>query len=142
MRTDGSLDHEIRMIEQRIHDRRAALSARWHGVEASVSDAKARVRRKAAPSALVGGALVLGFVAARAAWRLRKPRRRMPRVHPHLVWREEKRVSPGRQAMAGALSLALPIALRLAQRQAVPLIERALHAFARRRDSARYRSAY
>jgi len=142
MRTDGSLDHEIRVIEERIHDRRLALRSRWRGLEASVHEAKARARRKAGPTALVGGALVLGFIAARIAWRMRAPRRRGPRVRPHFVWREEPRVSPARQVMAGAMSLALPIAIRLAQRQAVPLVERAMHAFARRRDAADYRARH
>jgi hypothetical protein len=62
------------------------------------------------------------------------------------VWREPeseaKRASTTKQLLAGAVSLAAPIAMRLAQRQAIPLIERAMHAYARRRDSARYRASY
>jgi hypothetical protein len=145
MRSDGDLDREIKLLEQRIRDRRIALRSEWHGVEDCVHSAKERVRSKAASPALFGGALLVGFIAARLARRMRTQRqRKRPRVHPHFVWREEKEQRPSttKQVLGGAVSLAVPIAMRLAQRQAVPLIERLLHAYNRRRDSARYRASY
>ena len=145
MRSDSDLDREIKVLEQRIRDRRIALRSEWHGIEDSVHAAKERVRSKAASPALFGGALLLGFVAARLARRMRAKPRKGPRVHPHLVWRAEKeppRASTTRQLLGGALSLAAPIAMRLAQRQAVPLMERAMRAYSRRRDGARYRASY
>ena len=145
MRSDGDLDREIKHLEQRIRDRRIALKSEWQGIEDSVHTAKARVRSKAASPALFGGALLLGFVAARIARRMRHQPSRRPRVHPHLVWtadREPPRASTTKQLLGGALSLAVPIAMRLAQRQAVPLIERAMNLYARRRDRARYRAGY
>ena len=146
MRSDGDLDREIKLLEQRIRDRRIALQSEWHGLEDSVHAAKERVRSKAASPALFGGALLVGFIAARLARRMRaQKQRKRPRVHPHLVWTADKeppRASTTKQMIGGALSLAMPIAMRLAQRQAVPLIERALHAYNRRRDGARYRASY
>ena len=145
MRSDGDLDREIKTLEQRIRDRRIALQSEWHGLEDSVHDAKARVRSKAASPALFGGALLIGFIAARLARRIRaQQQRKRPRVHPHLVWRAEKEPpkSTAKQMLGGAVSIAVPIAMKLAQRQAVPLIERALHAYNRRRDGARYRARY
>jgi hypothetical protein len=145
MRSDGDLDREIKLLEQRIRDRRVALRSKWRGIEDSVHSAKERVRSKAASPALFAGALLVGFIAARAARRMRKPQRKRARVHPHLVWTADKeppRASTAKQVLAGAVSIAVPIALRLAQRQAVPLIERALHAYTRRRDGARYRATH
>ena len=145
MRNNGDLDREIKLIEQRIRDRRIALQSEWHGLGDSVHSAKEHVRSKAAAPALFAGALLVGFIAARAARRMRKPQRKRARVHPHLVWtadREPPRRSTANQVLAGAVSIAVPIAMRLAQRQAVPLIERALRAYNRRRDGARYRAAH
>jgi hypothetical protein len=56
--------------------------------------------------------------------------------------KRERPSSPGRKALGGILSVAMPIALRIAQRQAVPMISRAMQALARRRHYNRYRAQY
>ena len=126
MPSDGSVDDEIKILEKRISDRRVALESSLHELQDTASVATQRVRARAAPPALFGGALVLGFVVARLVRNMRRP---PPR--PRYEWR--------RQVLGGLLSLAMPIVLRVAQRQAVPLIERALRAYTRRRDQACYR---
>lgn len=142
MRSDASLDGEIKTLEQRIRDRRIALRQSMHDLSFAAADAKQRVRRRAAPPALFGAALVLGFVAARTIRNMRTPQRRRSGWRRETNVRYEKPVSPARQALGAALSLALPIALRIAQRQAVPLFERAVNAFTQRRTYGRYGPRY
>ena len=142
MRSDASLDSDIKTLEQRIRDRRVALRQSMHDLSDAASDAKQRVRQRAASPALFGAALVVGFFAARLKRNKREPQRRPGRWRKETPVRYEKPVAPGRQALGGMLSLALPIALRVAQRQAVPLFERAMHAFNRRRAYGRYSGEY
>ena len=137
MRNDASLDHEIKAIEKRIRDRRIALHESWDELGEATTAATQRVRQKAAWPALFAGALVLGFVGARMMRRARAPQRRV-----RTAWRREKPDSTARQVLGGVMSLALPIALRVAQRQAVPLIARAMRAFSQRRDYNRYRAQH
>ena len=139
MRSDASLDDSIKTLEQRIRDRRVALRTSLDELSATATVAKERVRAKAASPLLWGGALVAGFVVAQVA---RKVHRKPEPSRYQFQFRREKPVSPTRKVLAGALSIAMPIAMRVAQRQAVPLIARALHAYSRRRDAGRYRARY
>jgi len=139
MRSDASLDHEIKKLEQRIRDRREALDASLHQLSDSATLAKERVRAKAATPLMWAGAAVLGFVVARVA---RNMRRKPEPMRYRFQFQREKPSSPTRKMLGGVLSIAMPIALRVAQRQAVPMISRAMQAFARRRDYTRYRAQY
>jgi hypothetical protein len=139
MRSDASLDDDIKALEQRIRDRRLALQASLHELSDTATLAKDRVRAKAASPLLWAGAAVLGFVVARVA---RNMRRKPEPMGYRFQFRREKPVSPTRKVLGGVLSVAAPIAIRLAQRQAVPLISRALHMLARRRDYNRYRTQH
>jgi hypothetical protein len=119
MRTDASLDDEIRTIERRIAERRLALHDSMQDLGRTAQAAKARVRERATSPIVWGGALAAGFIAARLARRRSAPPRRSPRT-------EKQQVSPGRQVMAAVLSSALPILLRVAQQSAGPWIARAV----------------
>ena len=140
MASDASLDHQIKTLERRIRDRRLALDASLHELEDTAAVAKQRIRARAASPVLWGGALVLGFVAARLARNLRhKPKR------ARFEWRREKsqpQPSTSRQVLGGLLSIAMPIAVQVARRQAVPMFERAMRSYARRREESRYRARY
>ena len=142
MRSDASLDSNIKTLEQRIRDRRVALRQSMHDLSDAATEAKQRVRQRAASPSFFGAALVAGFFAARAIRNMRTPQRRHGRWRKETTVRYEKPVSPLRQALGGILSLALPIALRVAQRQAVPLFERAMNAFNHRRAYGRYSGQY
>jgi hypothetical protein len=141
MRSDASLDDEIKTLEQRIRDRRLAFRQSIDELEEAAAAAKDRLRQKATSPVVWGGALVVGFLAARFAGRRHHE---LPEYRATL--RVGKRQSTTRRAVAGLLSAALPIALRLAQRQAAPLIARAVQElqqrYARRRAYGRYGASY
>jgi len=139
MRSDASLDDDIKTLEQRIRDRRLALRASLNELSDTATVARDRVRAKAASPLLWAGAAVLGFVVARVA---RNMRHKSEPMRYRFQFRREKPVSPARKVLGGVLSVAAPIAIRLAQRQAVLMISRALQALARRRDYNRYRAQY
>ena len=67
MRSDASLDDEIKTLEQRIRDRRLAFRESIDELEEAASAAKDRLRQKATSPVVWGGALVVGFLAARFA---------------------------------------------------------------------------
>jgi hypothetical protein len=141
MRSDASLDRDIKTLERRIRDRRMALRESMHGLSAAATEAKQRVRQRAASPAVFGGALVIGFIAARVIRKLRTPQRRRGAWRRENV-RYEKPVSPARHALGAVLSLTLPIAMRIARRHAGPLFERAMHAFNRRRAYGHYSGGF
>lgn len=145
MRSDSSLDKDIKELEQRIAERRVELRDSIDGLAQEARIAKQRVRNKATSPAVWGGALVLGFVAARLARSVRH------RPAPRNAWmnlrtgrvQKDKPVSPGRQVIGAVLSAAVPIALRVAQHSAGPWIARALHAAQQKQARRAYeRSAY
>ena len=116
MRSDASLDREIRTLEQRIHDRRVAMRESLDELRAAAAEAKERVRQRATSPVVWGGALLLGFIAARFARRRPQPMRARVRV--------EKPQSPARQILAAVLSIVVPVAVRVAQHSAGPWIAR------------------
>ncbi len=130
MRSDGALDHDIKALEVRIHDRRRALRESFGELSEAAVRAKNRVRRKAASPAVWGGALVLGFVAARLARTVRH--RAGPRRAAAYGGRADRPVSTTRQVVGAVLSAAVPLALRIAQRSAGPWIARTVHAVTQR----------
>jgi hypothetical protein len=128
MRSDSSLDHEIRTLECRIRDRRAALQESFDELKHSAADAKARVRARATSPLVWAGALVVGFLVARFA------RRRPEPVHASLRFgRGEPQQPQQRTVLAAVLSAMVPIGLRMAQQSLAPLIARTLHNMSRRR---------
>jgi hypothetical protein len=146
MRSDSSLDKDIKNLEQRIAERRVELRDSIDDLAQQARIAKQRVRNKATSPVVWGGALVLGFVAARLA---RSARHR--RAPPRNAWmnlrtgrvEKEKPVSPTRQAVAAVLSAAVPIALRVAQHSAGPWIARAVQSAQQKQARRSYeRSAY
>jgi hypothetical protein len=128
MPSDSSLDQDIKDLEQRIRDRRVELRDSVDELAHEASIARQRIRQKATSPVVWGGALVLGFVAARLA---RSARRRPP---PRNSWmnlrsgrvEKEKPVSTTRQIVGAVLSAAVPIAVRVAQHSAGPWIARAV----------------
>jgi predicted component of type VI protein secretion system len=125
VRSDASLDQEIRTLESRIRDRRLALRASFAQVKYSAQDVKARVRAKAASPLVWLGALALGFVAVRLA--RRRPQRARTR------FRAGRDAPATRPLIATLLSAALPFGLRLAQQSLVPWIARTVRDRAARR---------
>ena len=119
MRSDASLDKQIRTLEQRIHERRMALRDSFDELKGAASEAKERVKARATSPVVWGGALLVGFLAARFAHRRPAPRRATLRV--------EKPQSVGRQVAGGIVSILLPIAIRVARHSAGPWIARAVH---------------
>ena len=141
MRSDASLDDEIKALEQRIHDRRLALRQSVEDIESAAVAAKERIKQRAASPLVWGGALVAGFLVARFA------RRPEPAPRPwHASVRFGKQPPPAKRALAAALSAALPIALRIARSSAGPMIARAVRDLqqkrARRRAYQRYAAPY
>jgi len=145
MRSDASLDKDIKELEQRIAERRVELRDSIDGLAQEARIAKQRVRNKATSPAVWGGALVLGFVAARLARSVRH------RPAPRNAWmnlrtgrvQKDKPVSPGRQVIGAVLSAAVPIALRVAQHSAGPWIARAVQSAQQKHARRAYeRSAY
>jgi hypothetical protein len=116
MPSDASLDKQIRALEQRISDRRVAMRASFDELKLAATQAKERVKARATSPVVWGGALVLGFLAARFAHRRPQPRRATLRI--------EKPQSPTKQALGAVLSIVLPIAIRVAQHSAGPWIAR------------------
>jgi hypothetical protein len=119
MPSDASLDQQIRTLEQRIRDRREAMRESYDELRLAAADVKDRVRARAASPAVWGGALLLGFVAARFAHRRPQPRRATLRV--------EKPQSAGRQILSAVLAILVPVAVRIAQHSAGPWLARAVH---------------
>ena len=119
MPSDASLDQQIRTLEQRIRDRREAMRESYDELRLAAADVKDRVRARAASPAVWGGALLLGFVAARFARRRPQPRRATLRV--------EKPQSAGRQILSAVLAILVPVAVRIAQHSAGPWLARAVH---------------
>ena len=119
MRSDASLDKQIRTLEQRISDRRVAMRDSLDELKLAAAEAKERVKARATSPAVWGGALVLGFLAARFAHRRPQPRRATLRI--------EKPQSPAKQVLGAVLSIVLPIAIRIAQHSAGPWIARTVH---------------
>ena len=145
MPSDSSLDQDIKDLEQRIHDRRIELRDSLDDLSQEASIAKQRLRQKATSPVVWGGALVLGFVAARLA---RSARHRSP---PRSAWmnlrsgrvEKEKPVSTTRQVVGAVLSAAVPIAVRVAQHSAGPWIARAVQSAQRKQARRAYeRSGY
>lgn len=135
MPSDASLDKQIRVLETRIRDRREAMRDSFDELKLAAGEAKDRVRARATSPVVWGGALLLGFVAARFAHRRPQPRRTMLRV--------EKQQSPARQILGAVLSIALPIAVRVAQHSAGPWMARAVHDLRERMARKRaYQRAY
>lgn len=118
MPSDASLDKQIRALEQRINARRVAIRDSLDELKLAVAEAKERVKARATSPAVWGGALVLGFLAARFAHRRPQPRR--------ATLRNEKPQSPAKQVLGAVLSVVLPIAIRVAQQSAGPWIARAV----------------
>lgn len=116
MRSDASLDKQIRTLEQRISDRRVAIRDSLDELKLAAAEAKERVKARATSPVVWGGALVLGFLAARFAHRRPQPRRATLRI--------EKPQSPTKQVLGAVLSIVLPIAVRVAQHSAGPWIAR------------------
>lgn len=125
MRSDSSLDHEIRMLEHRIRDRRVALRESFTQLKRSAADAKARLRARATSPLVWVGALVAGFVVARLARRRARPVR--------ATWRASRGEPPQRKMLATAVSLLLPFGLRIARHSLAPWIARTMHNMSRRR---------
>jgi hypothetical protein len=119
MRSDGSLDQQIHTLEQRIRDRREAMRESYEDLRLAAAETRERVRARAASPAVWGGALLLGFLAARFAHRRPQPRRATLRV--------EKPQSTGRQILGAVLAIVVPVAVRVAQQSAGPWIARAVH---------------
>ena len=138
MRSDASLDKQIRTLEQRISDRRVAMRESLGELRLAAADAKERVRQRATSPAVWGGALLLGFIAARFAHRRPKPARATLRV--------ERLQSPARQILGALLSVLLPVAVRVAQHSAGPWIAQGVHhlreTLARKRAYQRAYRAY
>jgi hypothetical protein len=119
MPSDASLDKQIRALEQRISDRRVAMRDSLDELKLAAVEAKERVKARATSPAVWGGALVLGFLAARFAHRRPAPRRATLRI--------EKPQSPAKQVLSAVLSVMVPIAIRVAQQSAGPWIARTVH---------------
>jgi hypothetical protein len=145
MRSDSSLDQDIKDLEQRIRDRRIELRDSVDQLSQEATMMKQRIRNKATSPAVWGGALVLGFVAARLARTARhRPRRRNAWMNLRSGKVErEKPVSTTRQVVGAVLSAAVPIAVRVAQHSAGPWIARAVQAAQQKQARRAYeRGAY
>lgn len=129
MRSDSSLDHEIRRLECRIRDRRVALHESLAELRRSAAAAKARVRERATSPLVWGAALVFGFAAARLARRRPEPVR--------ATLRAGRNDPVQRKVLATVLSALLPFGLRIAQNSLAPWIARTLRDYTRRRAYAR-----
>jgi hypothetical protein len=128
-----SRDKEILALERAIHARRTMLRDSLDELNQAALETRQRIRHKATSPLVWGGALVVGFIAARVLRRQRAaPRVRV--VEPR---------SPGRQVLAAVLSAALPVVLRVARYSAQPWIARMLQ-MARERMAQRrgYARAY
>ena len=145
MRSDSSLDKDIKELEQRIAERRVELRDSIDDLAQEARIAKQRVRNKATSPVVWGGALVLGFVAARLARSVRyrpAPRNAWMNLRTGRV-QKDKPVSPGRQVVGAVLSAAVPVALRVAQHSAGPWIARAVQSAQQKQARRAYeRSAY
>lgn len=145
MRSDSSLDQDIKDLEQRIRDRRIELRDSVDQLSQEATMMKQRIRNKATSPAVWGGALVLGFVAARLARTARhrpRPRNAWMNLRSGKVERE-KPVSTTRQVVGAVLSAAVPIAVRVAQHSAGPWIARAVQAAQQKQARRAYeRGAY
>jgi hypothetical protein len=135
MRSDASLDQEMRMLESRIRDRRVALKHSFAELKHSASEAKDRVRARATSPLIWGAALAVGFVVARLAHRRRRP----PPLRARFSL--EREPTPQRRMLAALLSAALPLGLRIAQHALAPWIARTVNNLsARRRAYEGYRA--
>ena len=138
---DSSLDQDIRNLELRIRDRRIELRDTVDDLSQEATMVKQRLREKATSPVVWGGALVLGFVAARLA----RSARRRP-APPRSAWmnlrsgrvEKEKPVSTTRQVVGAVLSAAVPIAVRVAQHSAGPWIARAVQSAQRKQARRAY----
>jgi len=149
MRSESSLDKEIKSLERQIHERRVMLRDSLDDLGESARQAKQRIRQRATSPIVWGGALALGFVAARLAGRRRReePMARMSAYARHGYDRYAKPPpSPGRQVLATVLSAVVPIALRVARSSAAPwmarMVQSARENLARRHAYARSYERY
>ncbi|HEY1326847.1 MAG TPA: hypothetical protein VGI14_07900 [Casimicrobiaceae bacterium] len=120
MRSDSSLDREIKMLESRIRDRRVALEQSYEELKHSASQVKERVRERATSPVVWVAALGLGFLAARLARRRPEPAYATLRVGRG----DPKQQKP--RMLATVLSALLPFGLRMAQQSLAPWIARAM----------------
>jgi hypothetical protein len=125
MRSEGSLDQQIRMLESRIRDRRVALRESVAELKHSARNAKARVQARATSPLVWVAALAVGFVAVRLARRRPEPLRAR--------FRGGRDAPKARPLLATLLSALLPIGLRIAQQSLVPWIARTVHNMSARR---------
>lgn len=138
MRSDKSMDQEIKALERQIHERRVMLRDELDDLGESARAAKLRIRQRATSPLVWATALAVGFVAARFARRTREEPRMS--AYARRAWeRREKPVSPGRQMLATVLSAVLPVALRIARSSAAPWIARMVQSA---RESMARRHAY